>query len=821
MDERGQVDRQLRDLIEIIHFAEDVSAKIHGLLDEAEIYRTVREEFTKSERYDASLFLLTDDGSKLRIAETSLMPGMVNAGEKLTGLRLKEYRIDLSKVGIFNPVVREGKTVQVDVREIIGALLPRPLAYLISRILGYEKKRGILTPLSLHGKIIGAFAMSSAGLEEYFIPSVRSLAQHISTALEMADERTERKKAEEALRESEERLQSIFSTMTDGITLVGLDGKNLDCNDAVLRLHGVSRDEYLGRSVYDFIASDDRERAIQEAPVVLERGYIRSEVKALRGKGGAFDAEINVSLLRDASGEPMAFLGVTRDITERKKAEDALQESEEWHHAVFEGSRDPIFITGADSRFVNVKEAAEILTGYSKEELKGMGIPDLHDVPDLHAYESFFSRIMAGEPITSEAEILRKDGIKVPTEFSNRRIVIRGVPYMHTAARDITERKQAEQKLLEYADHLEEMVEERTRELQKAKTFAESIVTSAMDGIAVAQLDGTLIRYNETFLRMLGYSGEELKNVNFRQTTSEKRWTEDETRYEKLMQGTPSVNYETELVRKDDLTFPVTLSISLLTDEEGKPTAMMAIVRDETERKKMEARLLNSERMAAIGEVAAMVGHDLRNPMQVIVNTLYLSKEKLKSMPITERKIMERYGFTELRGVLLEQVEYMNKIVFDLQDYARPVKSELVETSLHRLIDGILSTMTIPENVKVSIAIEEGFPKLMVDPALMRRVLTNLVTNALQAMLDGGLLTIRASKTAETASISIQDKGVGIPEENLPKLFQPLFTTKARGQGFGLPVCQRLVEAHGGTITVESQVGKGSTFTVQIPLKKR
>jgi len=116
--------------------------------------------------------------------------------------------------------------------------------------------------------------------------------------------------------------------------------------------------------------------------------------------------------------------------------------------------------------------------------------------------------------------------------------------------------------------------------------------------------------------------------------------------------------------------------------------------------------------------------------------------------------------------------------------------------------------------------IPDDFPNMMVDPALMKRVFTNLITNALQAMPDGGQVTVTASKRDEAALISVQDTGVGIPEENLPKLFHPLFTTKAKGQGFGLPVCKRLVEVHDGTISAKSRVGKGSTFTVEIPFGK-
>ena len=135
-----------------------------------------------------SLLLLTDDGSSLRIAETSISRRKVRAGEKASGLRLKGYKIDLKKSSIFSQVVREGKTVQVNVSDIIGELFPRPLASLIVKTMGYEKKPCILTPLKRRGKTIGALAMTSTDLAEHFIPSVRNLARHISTALELADE---------------------------------------------------------------------------------------------------------------------------------------------------------------------------------------------------------------------------------------------------------------------------------------------------------------------------------------------------------------------------------------------------------------------------------------------------------------------------------------------------------------------------------------------------------------------------------------------------------------------------------------------------------
>jgi signal transduction histidine kinase len=129
-----------------------------------------------------------------------------------------------------------------------------------------------------------------------------------------------------------------------------------------------------------------------------------------------------------------------------------------------------------------------------------------------------------------------------------------------------------------------------------------------------------------------------------------------------------------------------------------------------------------------------------------------------------------------------------------------------------------LQTIKAPENITITVQTEEELPNVMTDPELMKRVFSNLVTNAIQAMPNGGSLSIGFTHSNRNVSVSIQDTGVGIPEENLAKLFRPLFTTKAKGQGLGLPVCKRLVEAHGGTISVQSKLGAGSTFTVNLPI---
>jgi signal transduction histidine kinase len=226
----------------------------------------------------------------------------------------------------------------------------------------------------------------------------------------------------------------------------------------------------------------------------------------------------------------------------------------------------------------------------------------------------------------------------------------------------------------------------------------------------------------------------------------------------------------------------------------------------------LEEELANSQRLATIGETAAMVGHDLRNPLQGIAGIVYLAKRDLES-----RKAADRKAAAALLDTIQEQIAYMDKIVSDLQDYSQPLAAKLTETNLPNLIRQTLSTINIPEAVKVTVGIEKPAENAMIDPTLMRRTLTNLTINAIQAMPKRGKLTIRVRSKRDSTVMTVEDTGAGIPRKNLAKLFSPFFTTKAKGQGLGLAVCKRLVEAQGGTITVKSKPRKGTTFTIKLP----
>jgi signal transduction histidine kinase len=224
-----------------------------------------------------------------------------------------------------------------------------------------------------------------------------------------------------------------------------------------------------------------------------------------------------------------------------------------------------------------------------------------------------------------------------------------------------------------------------------------------------------------------------------------------------------------------------------------------------------------TDRLAAIGQTAGMIGHDIRNPLQAIVSELYIAREAMAESPYPKERTAPALESIDL---IEEQTDYISKIVSDLQDYARPLKPEYKEVDLAKLIASIFQTVKVPNNITLKIDVQ-GFPKIYTDPTLIRRALANLINNAIQAMPDGGTLEISAHKTESNIEISVNDTGKGIPEEIKAKLFTPLVTTKAKGQGLGLAVVKRLVEALGGSIMFESQLGKGTKFTVRLQEKDK
>jgi PAS domain S-box-containing protein len=230
------------------------------------------------------------------------------------------------------------------------------------------------------------------------------------------------------------------------------------------------------------------------------------------------------------------------------------------------------------------------------------------------------------------------------------------------------------------------------------------------------------------------------------------------------------------------------------------------------ELKKSQEQLLKAQRLAVIGEIAGMVGHDLRNPLTSIAGAEYYLKKRLSSEVDDKIKDMLK--------LIKKNIVYSNKIINDLLDYSKEVDLELTRITSKSIVNEALSHVEIPKNIKL-IDLTESRPKISLDFEKIKRVFVNIIKNAVEAMPNGGKLTIRSRKHAGNLEISFSDTGTGMSKATLENLWTPLFTTKAKGMGFGLPICKRFVEAHRGSIRVESIKGKGTTFTVTFPIKPK
>jgi signal transduction histidine kinase len=219
-------------------------------------------------------------------------------------------------------------------------------------------------------------------------------------------------------------------------------------------------------------------------------------------------------------------------------------------------------------------------------------------------------------------------------------------------------------------------------------------------------------------------------------------------------------------------------------------------------------KLGKAEHLAAVGQLAAMVGHDLRNPLTGITGAAYYLKTKLETKMDATTK--------EMVATIERAIAHSDKIITDLLKYAEEVKLDISETEPSSILSGVLSRVKVPNNVSISDKTHE-IPRIRCDLEKMKTAFAKVVENAFDAMPNGGMLTVESAEVKERVTIRFSDTGVGMPGEVRAKLWSPLFTTKAKGMGLGLPICKRIVEAHGGTISVESSAGKGSTFTITIP----
>ena len=639
---------------------------------------------------------------------------------------------------------------------------------------------------------------------------------------------------------------------TENMHLVFLDRdfNFVRVNKAYAKTCGYRPEDMIGKNHFALYPGEDVEAVFKRVrdTGVPTRFHDRPFVFPDQSEKGVTFWDWTLKPVKNAAGEVEGLVFSLVDTTERKKAEAELEKSESLYKTLFEKTKDafqlvePIYDNEGNAvnyRIIEVNDSYESQVGIKASAVEGKLVTEIDPNIEKNWIETHVAVAKTGN---SKRTVIYNG-------FSKRWYDLFLFPYgkglVGVLFRDITERKKAEEAITENAQLYTTLFENTEDGFQVVEPIFDK------EGNVC---DFRYLAANPAFEKQVGVKKSEILGKTAKQVfpTIENYWIE---MYSKVLRERKTLHYEDYF---DSVKRWYHLFYFLFPN--GK---IGVLFRDITERKKVEEalrrtewvarkraeelenlqvklekqaaevgeyatrmeylaeerakKLQDAERLATIGATAGMVGHDIRNPLQAILGDLYLAESDLAAMPASE----EKSGLQESLAEIEKNVEYIDKIVHDLQDFAKPLNPVARETDLEEVCNEVLFKSDIEENVEVSYEVQNEARKLVSDPGLLKRILSNLVSNAVQAMPKGGRLMIQGFKDADAVVITVEDTGVGIPEDVRLKLFTPLFTTKAKGQGFGLAVIKRMTDVLGGKVTFESEEGKGTKFSVRLPAAKK
>ena len=617
----------------------------------------------------------------------------------------------------------------------------------------------------------------------------------------------------------------LFQNISNTILIYEPSGNLLDCNEAALKRLGYSYEEFMKLKITDIIHPNFHFVMKKNSKRVLIGENVIMEAVHLSKNGKEINVIINECLIGYNFG--YAILSIVHDLTKQKK-EKSLKYTNEWFETIFEGSRDAVFISDLNSRFIAVNNGASQLTGYSKVELLKMKIKDLHEEIDLDPYNKNRKRILSGEEILDESKILRKDGRKVDTEFNSRKFFIFNKYYIHTVARDITKRREAENKLRESE--------------KKFRTLTENINVGIYRSTVGKK--GKFIELNPSFVSMFGY--ESKNELLFKNASDLYQNKKDRNKFnEKILRNELVKNEEFEFKRKDGTTFIGSDTAVAVKDGKGNVLFYDGILEDITNRKRTEEALQISHdkleskvkernkkltqanlRLREISQLKNMfiasMSHEIRTSLNSIIGFTGIILKEIAGR-ITEE---QRKQLTIVKNNANHILSLLNEMIDIGRIDAGKIELIIEKFDLSDLLKEVVDSFNIDigkKNLNVLLDIPE---KTIVtsDRKRIKEVFMNLISNAVK-FTDKGEIEIKAVKKETKMEVSVWDTGIGIRNKHLKMLFKAFSQipvqnkTFQKGTGLGLYLSKKIADLLGGEIIVESKFGKGSKFVFIFPTK--
>ncbi|MBI2938050.1 MAG: PAS domain S-box protein [Thaumarchaeota archaeon] len=667
---------------------------------------------------------------------------------------------------------------------------------------------------------------------------------------------TKRKRAEQQLT-----LQAnIISQASDAI--LGFDNNHLITyfNESAERLFEIKASEVLGRLLTEAhvylwkkAAAAEEEEEEEEAfkNYLARAGLWRGRNTYVKRSGEIMHVETSISVVKDAAGDRAGYVAAIRDITdqvnaederkqveealrkardeleirvqertaeltkvnkalraeivERRRMEKSLRESEEQYRRLIDTAQEGVWVVDTEAKTTYVNQRMAEMLGYTREELVGRSSIDMLDSSDRAGAKRRWRKGKEDLKVVSDIHYRRKDGSDLWAIVSTSQLLDEkgnfiGILGMFT---DITERKQAEEKIREQA----------------------ALLDKSHDAVLVRDLENRILYWNRGAEHQYGWNANEAVGINADHLIYKKPSVSSEARKSVLEIG--EWNGELHQVTRDGQEIIVESRWTLVRDDEGKPKSILIINTDITEKKKLEARLLRSQRLESVGMLANGIAHDLNNVLSPIMISLELLRDEVKADGEGQKTI----------DLLEKSSERAANLVKQIQSFTLGAEGEHEALQISHIISEVGQIMreTFPRNIEIKTDAAKKPSTILGDSTQLHQVLMNLCVNARDAMMpDGGILSISAenfnvdenyaranieAKVGQYVVITVSDTGTGIPQEIQERMFEPFFTTKqfGKGTGLGLSTALSIVKGHGGFMNAYSEVGNGSSFKVYLP----
>jgi len=632
--------------------------------------------------------------------------------------------------------------------------------------------------------------------------------------LSVARDITDRKLAEEALRRSEDLYRTLIENLPQQIFLKDRDSIYLACNGKYARDLGINPAEITGKTDYEFFPEALAEKYRADDRRIIESGQSEEIEERYIQAGQERTVQTVKTPVKDETGNPIGVLGIFWDVTERTRAQVALEESEARFRTLFDSAADGIIVADTETkRFLLANSTICQMLGYAQDEIRELGVADIHPEEDLPRVVEAFEKQMAREIPVAELPVKRKDGTVFHAEINSSPMIVDGRKCLMGVFRDVTDRKRAQVAL------------------EESEARFRTLFDSAADGIIVADAETKrFLLANSAICQMLGYSQDEMKELGVADIHPEEDLSRVVEAFEKQMTREILVA-ELPVKRKDGTVFYADVTASpMIVDGQQ---CLMGNFRDVSERRQAEEVLHKAKAMAEEAsrmksEFLANMSHEIRTPMNGVIGMT----ELLMDTELTKEQ-------TEYVRAIMSSGKSLLTVINDILDFskieARKLELESVNFSLRDSMGDILQTLALrasEKGLELAYHIPPDVPDAVVgDPGRLRQVIVNLVGNAIK-FTERGEVVISVSPEVERDGevdlhFAVADTGIGISPEKQKAIFEAFAQADAStsrtygGTGLGLTISSRLVEIMGGRIWVESEVGKGSTFHFTVRLGRQ